>query len=191
MALLVALVAATPAARTTNGGSVALTGQRGVGYTLTNYKNSRRLHYTISGNATKPLSPGTSATIDLSFHNPNSTSITIPAGAIAISIDSPGRGCSAHRNFAVVHTLTTSATIPGNTTRSLAELGVPSTDWPVVEMMDTSFTQDACAGATLLLHYSSGNGNRTGPSQGRRRQASSPATRTPRTLGVRGHPHGR
>jgi hypothetical protein len=180
--LLVALVAAVLSTSAPSGSSVSLAGQKAVGYTLTSYKkDSKPLPYSISGNATKTLYPGASSTIDLSFHNPNSTSITVPSGTITLTISSPRRNCPASSNFDVVHTLTASVTIPGNVTRTLSDLGVPPTDWPVVEMRDTSSTQDACAGMTIYLHYSAGKGSGAPGSQGRHRHVLPQAKHRPRT----------
>ena len=33
-------------------------------------------------------------------------------------------------------------------------LAIPQHDWPVIAMIETHTNQDACAGATLTLHYS-------------------------------------
>lgn len=115
--------------------------------------------FTISGDASPALYPGTSRSIDLSFTNGTDKAIELPAGAIKITVSSPRPACPASPNFSVVQTLTTSITIPKNATNeSLADLDVTSRFWPVISMVTTHVTQDACAGMTVTLHYSTGNG---------------------------------
>ncbi len=109
---------------------------------------------TVSGNLAALLDPGTSHVLDLVFTNPNSSPTTVAANGVNIVISTNKSGCPASPNFSVDRGLTTSVTIPANSTRSLAELGVPTTDWPVIAMIDTHTNQDACEGATLTLSYS-------------------------------------
>jgi len=98
--------------------------------------------------------PGTSQRLDLIFTNTNRAPVRVRAGAVGIFIVTARAGCSASTNFAITHGLTSSVTIAGDTTSSLAELAIPQHDWPVIAMIETHTNQDACAGATLTLHYS-------------------------------------
>jgi hypothetical protein len=109
---------------------------------------------TVSGNLAAFLYPGTSQLLDLVFTNPESSPITVAANGVNILISTNRAGCPASTNFSVERGLTTSVTIPANSTRSLAQLGVPTEDWPVIGMVDTHTNQDACEGATLALDYS-------------------------------------
>ena len=116
------------------------------------------LNFTVGGDLTRPLFPGTSESLNMTFTNPNAVPITIAAGAvtaanISISTDKPGCASS---NFAVTQGLTDSVTIPAHqfTAISLASLGVPEGDWPVVTMLETGTNQDACQGAKLTFTYS-------------------------------------
>jgi hypothetical protein len=109
---------------------------------------------TVSGNLAAFLYPGTSQVLDLVFTNPDSSPITVAANGVDILISTNRAGCPASPNFSVDRGLTTSVTIPANSTRSLAQLGVPTADWPVIGMVDTHTNQDACEGATLALNYS-------------------------------------
>lgn len=191
LAAAVALVAGMLVSAAGNGGGVSPVGRKGVSYTLVRFNEHRHaLAYVISGNATTALHPGTSSTIDLRFQNPNSQRITIPSGAITVTIGAPGRGCPAHRNFEVVHTLTASITVPANATRTLSALGVPPAEWPVVEMKDTAATQDACAGATLPLRYSANHGHRGKRSRHAHGAPTRGAERTSTPAGAHGRPHG-
>lgn len=137
-----------------NGPAVSMGGHNRVGYALTGYQDET-LHYTIAGNVTRPLYPGGYSRIDLSFANPNSQSIPVPAGAVTITVTSR-KGCPAHPNFKVVHTLTAPIIIGKDSTATLADLGITARYWPVIMMVTTPFTQAACEG-TFYLHYSTGN----------------------------------
>jgi hypothetical protein len=109
---------------------------------------------TVSGNLAALLYPGTSQVLDLVFTNPNSSPVTVAANGVDIVISTNSGGCPASPNFSVDRGLTTGVTIPADSTRSLAQLGVPAADWPVIGMIDTHTNQDACEGATLTLNYS-------------------------------------
>lgn len=116
------------------------------------------VNFTVGGNLTSPLYPGTSEPLNLTFTNPNSFPITISSGAVAagnITVTANQAGC-AGSNFAVVQGLTVSVTIPAHqlTPESLSALGVAQGNWPVIKMIDTNANQDACEGATLTLTYS-------------------------------------
>lgn len=112
--------------------------------------------FTIAGTASKVLYPGTRSSIDLAFTNTTGTAITLPATAITITITSPRpTNCPATPNFSVVHTLTTAITIPADVTSdSLSDMGITARSWPVISMVTTHVTQDACQAMTLSLRYS-------------------------------------
>jgi hypothetical protein len=115
-------------------------------------------NFTVGGSLTSPLYPGTSQPLNLIFTNPGSSPITIPRGGISashITITSNARGC-ASSNFAVTQGLTSAVTVPADRRipASLSALGVPQSDWPVIEMIETNTNQDACQGARLTLTYS-------------------------------------
>jgi hypothetical protein len=118
-------------------------------FSLTNSAN-----FTISGDVTTRFFPGTSQKVDLVFTNPNPSPITVASGAIAITISTSLADCSASANFAVEQGLTSSVTVPANSTESLADLGVAQVYWPVITMIETHTNQDACKGVSLTLLYS-------------------------------------
>jgi len=131
---------ATSTARTTRTTSTATT-------------TSRRRRACTTQSQAMPQSPSFQARIpsriDLSFTYPNPQGITVPATAIRFTIESR-QGCPAYPNFRVVHALTASVTLPGNTTRSLSALGIAPKDWPVITMVTTHATQDACMGTFIF-----------------------------------------
>lgn len=117
-------------------------------------------HFMIAGDAARALYPGMSTSIDLAFTNETDRAIDLPARAIKITISSPRVTCPASPNFSVVQTLTTSITIPKNANHeSLADLHVAPQFWPVISMVTTHVTQNACSGATISLHYSARSGD--------------------------------
>lgn len=123
--------------------------------------------FNITGDLAQPLYPGFDQALELSFTNPNPTSITIAAGtvAIAITVNAPhDAACPVSPigeplpNFRVSQTLTAPVTIPANTLSpiSLSTLGVSIADWPHIEMVETNTNQDACKNAGLTLNYTAG-----------------------------------
>jgi hypothetical protein len=145
--------AARPRAVTIQGRAVLLTYQgQGFGEGGGGDDGAR---FMIAGNAAHVLYPGTSTSIDLVFTNETGEAIKLPARAIKIAISSPRPNCPASSNFSVVQTLTTAITIPKDANhQTLTNLQVASRFWPVISMVTTHVTQNACAGATITLHYS-------------------------------------
>jgi hypothetical protein len=116
-----------------------------------------RQNFSVGGDLTSPLYPGTSQPLNLTFTNPNPVPITIARGGISarnIAISPSTPGC-ASSNFAVAQGLIGAVTIPPGRTRpdSLEALGVPRAHWPVIKMIDTGKNQDACQDAKLTLTY--------------------------------------
>jgi len=109
--------------------------------------------FSISGDIAAPFYPGVSQKLDLVFTNPNSVPITIAAGGVTITLSTTRRRCPVSPNFKVNQTLIASVTIPSNSTRSLSDLHVATTSWPVITMVDTRYNQNACEGAVVTLHY--------------------------------------
>lgn len=122
--------------------------------------------FTISGETAAPLAPGLTRPIDLSLSNPNTRPISVTNLSVTIleiqrtpAAVAAGLPCSAG-DYAVVqyqgpYPLSVA---PGSS--SLSGLGVASSQWPAVRMLDTRANQDGCKGAVLRLSYSgSGQGN--------------------------------
>ena len=152
-ALVTALVLVFDGGVSSGGASVSFHGIPGVGYSLAGLQYGQDLSYSISGNATKVLDPGTTSPIDLVLGNVNSQSITVRSGAITISLTSSRPGCPVYPNFRVVQTLEQTVTVPAHRTTSLSQLGIPQKYWPIIAMVTTRTTQDVCEGMTFAIHY--------------------------------------
>jgi hypothetical protein len=110
--------------------------------------------FTIAGSplAGSLLYPGGDAVpINLVFTNPNASPITIQSASVTVSGTSVP-GCAAG-NFTVTQQLTATPTVPGNSTKSLQELGVAQSQWPKLQMVGSG-NQNSCQSATVNLAYS-------------------------------------
>lgn len=122
--------------------------------------------FVLSGNVPGTLSPGTSAGLDLQINNPNSKALSLTNMSVAVagvtrSADAVARNltCTAADFTVAQYSGPYPLTVPAGTS-SLSGLGLASSGWPRVGMLDTSANQDGCKGATLQLTYSgSGQGN--------------------------------
>jgi hypothetical protein len=122
--------------------------------------------FTISGDTTSPLAPGVSQPIGLTLSNPNSQSLSVTNLSVTISsitrtstAVAQGLPCTA-ADFAITqYSGPYPLAIPAGSA-SLSSLGIPSSQWPKISMLDTSANQDGCKGVSLVLAYSgSGQGN--------------------------------
>jgi hypothetical protein len=128
-------------------------------------------NFTLSGNLGEQpgdkLAPGISRPLDLGITNPNKKALAVTN--LSVSIKSVTRTADAiARNLpcgTADYTVTQYSgpyplTVQPGPTTLLSGLGIPSTKWPQVKMLDTPTNQDGCKGATLQLVYSgSGQGN--------------------------------
>lgn len=121
--------------------------------------------FTISGDLGEELYPGATVPLNLSFTNPNRVPIQVTDVQVAIDhIDADHPGCTVDPNYAVAQFSGDYATlvVPARRTTSLDDLGVPSTAWPQVSMVETNTNQNACLGAVLTLTYT-GSARRAHP----------------------------
>ncbi len=112
------------------------------------------LSFTIAGSplAGVLLYPGGPAVpINLVFTNPNTSPIMVQSVTVSVTGTSAA-GCGP-ANFTVAQQLTATPTVPASSTESLQDLGVPQSQWPQLQMVDTG-NQDACKNATVNLSYS-------------------------------------
>ncbi len=108
---------------------------------------------TVAGNLTYPLFPGMAEPVNLSLTNSYSTPVTMAAKTLRITVTNTSTTCHANANYSVRHGLTVQVVVPGNSTRTLSQLGVAQSAWPLIAMLDPAVNQDACQGTSLTLHY--------------------------------------
>jgi hypothetical protein len=112
--------------------------------------------FTISGGLTG-LAPGVSRPLDLTLTNPNKKALSV--SNLGVTIDHVTRAAGATlpcdpSDYAVVqYTGPYPLTVPANGSASLSGLGVASSAWPRITMLDRPVNQDGCKGATLTLAY--------------------------------------
>jgi hypothetical protein len=121
------------------------------------------LPFTVAGTATG-LEPGVPQPLNLKLTNSNPLALTVTSLRVSVqTVDAP-RATADHacaladfsvQQFAGLYPLT----VPSSSTRTLADLGISSAQWPQVAILDRPLNQDGCQGATLRLSYS-GSGTR-------------------------------
>lgn len=124
------------------------------------FANFEKKTFGISGSLTQFFYPGAPAqSIDLTLSNPNNSAIKILSSTVIVASATkrnglPNPGCNGTSNLVVVKGLTASPTIPPNSTKTLSQLGVPSAQWPSIQMPNLSTNQDACKNTTFTINYS-------------------------------------
>ena len=122
--------------------------------------------FTISGNLTGLLAPGSSRELDLTLSNPNRKSLavsnlTVTVQDVARTAEAVARNlpCTAADYAVTQYGGPYPLTVPGSSSASLSNLGVPSSAWPRVAMLNATTNQDGCKNAALTLAFSgSGQG---------------------------------
>lgn len=121
--------------------------------TLTLVVTSGGLPFTAAGPTTSTaLVPGGTAALDVRVTNPNTTPITLTGLTVRVTATSDEAGCPAAVHFRTADAAAP-VTVPAGATRTLSDLGVPSTDWPQVSMLDLPSNQDACKSLSLTLAF--------------------------------------
>lgn len=123
--------------------------------------------FVLSGSTLDPLSPGSSASLDLKVNNPNNkalslTNISVAVAGVSRTADAVAKNlpCTAADFAMTQYSGPYPLQVPAGSNKSLTALGVAPSALPQVAMLDTTFNQDGCKGATLQLTYSgSGQGN--------------------------------
>jgi hypothetical protein len=114
--------------------------------------------FQIRGDATAPVSPGVSVPLALRFNNPHQQRMVVTHVHVTIrQLSAPGADehhpCS--RNDYVLHQMKSSVRIilPPSGTAGLESLGILSSEWPRIGMVNRKGNQDGCRGAQLVLGY--------------------------------------
>lgn len=111
----------------------------------------------LSGSLTTALVPGSSERIDVRLRNAGDRAITLTSLGMALDAvtaprSSAARPCDAG-DFAITDYAGPSLTLGAGQAATLSELGVPTAQWPLVRMLNTSANQDGCQNATLNFRY--------------------------------------
>jgi hypothetical protein len=114
--------------------------------------------FTIAGSTTALLVPGGAAVIDLRLTNPRGPALRVSYLAVGITGVRAPLADATHpctvRDFGVTQfSGRYGFTVPGSSTRSLAQLGFAQAQWPRVLMLDRPVNQDGCKQATLELSF--------------------------------------
>ena len=113
--------------------------------------------FSISGSLTDTLYPGRQSPLNLTLTNPYNFTLHVTNLTVSITGTS-NSSCAvsgAFNNFTVTQfSGTYPLTLGANQTTSLSAMSIPQARWPQVNMLNTSFNQDACKGVTLNLSYS-------------------------------------
>jgi hypothetical protein len=130
---------------------------RSAAVTLVIQKNK---DFLIAGNLGSTLVPGRSAPLELSLPNPNNAEIKVTSLSVSVEEGTSRPGCSGTQNFRVIQIPAARypITLPSGQTRTLSQLGVADSSKPHIEMLDRSWNQDVCKGATITLDYSGSAG---------------------------------
>jgi hypothetical protein len=113
----------------------------------------------LSGNVPTSLYPGASVPMNVSISNPFSfpikvTSISVQPKAATTKNGQPNPSCDGTVNLTLTHQFTGSpVTIAAGATRSLSQLGVVSTNWPLLTMPNLPVNQDACKATSFAFDY--------------------------------------
>jgi hypothetical protein len=108
--------------------------------------------FAIAGRPVGTLAPGRALPIDVGLSNRRPYPLRISRITVAVRSVS-GRGCAAGANFRAVPYRGRPIRLAPWATRTLAGIGIRRALWPRVAMLDTRVSQDACAGARLVLRY--------------------------------------
>jgi hypothetical protein len=114
-------------------------------------------NWSIAGDAPGNLQPGASATpLNLTLTNPDNHSLSVQSISVTVQSvtkapNAPAGQCSPS-DFATSDLGGGPLTVPSGT-RTLSSLGVPSSRWPTIRMVETGRNQDGCQGASLVLAY--------------------------------------
>ena len=110
----------------------------------------------ISGNAAHSLVPGASVPLDLALTNPSKFTLKVTELEAAVDPQTSSSVCDGGDNFSVdpIPASRYPISLPGNSTRTLSQLGVSTADMPTVVMNDLlTVNQDGCKGVTIYFNY--------------------------------------
>lgn len=110
------------------------------------------IDFGIAGSASGTLAPGVTLPLALVLSNPNPQPLTVRRLAVQVVSTSSPR-CLAS-NFAITqYSGRYPVLVPPGRRRSLAELGIPTAQWPRITMLNLATNQDPCKGVKVNLRY--------------------------------------
>jgi hypothetical protein len=115
--------------------------------------------FSITGSAARPLEPGQAQPVDVRITNPNGVPLSLASlTSILQSVTAPrataALPCPGSDFTVQPYSGPLPLTIPASSSRSLSGLGVPSSQWPQLLLVNRPTDQDGCQGASLSLAYS-------------------------------------
>jgi hypothetical protein len=112
----------------------------------------------LTGRASRQITPGSSAPVNLRLTNSASYSVSVTRLTVSIhAVDAP-RSDATHPCTAGDFALRQSppgliVRVAASASSTLLELGTSRVEWPQVGMLDTSRNQDGCKGASVALDF--------------------------------------
>jgi hypothetical protein len=110
--------------------------------------------FTVAGNASGPLAPGLTRSLEITLTNPNNVAITVTALSASVAAGSSKAGCDGPTNLQLTQSnisAVNSLAIPASGHVTLPSGAVSA---PQVLMKDLPVNQDACKGASFTFTYS-------------------------------------
>lgn len=110
--------------------------------------------FPITGSADQALTPGgPSGAVNLAISNPFDGTMTVTGLGVTIT-GTDVATCDVSSYAVTAYAGPASLTIPAHSTRTLADLGIPRSQWPQISMANLPTSQDSCKGAVVQLHFS-------------------------------------
>lgn len=119
-----------------------------------NSNGSQGHPFTVAGTI-KPLYPGTTQPIDLTFTNPNNQALTIALSGVSATVSSNNEPKCSSKYFSFIQGQPVTVTVAANSHLTLSQAGVPKSNWPAINMTDKG-NQDSCKTVGLTLSYTAG-----------------------------------
>jgi hypothetical protein len=110
-------------------------------------------NFPISGNLDRNLAPGVTGLLNLALTNPFSSAMSVTALGVTVA-GTTHPGCAASNFAPTQYTGSFPLVVPANSTRTLQQLGVPSSAWPKLTLLNLPVNQDVCQNAQVTLQYS-------------------------------------
>jgi len=109
--------------------------------------------FSIAGDLTEKLYPGTRAPLDLALTNPNDFDLRVTNLTVAVDARTSSAGCDGNENFAATqYGGPYPLTLPPGTS-TLSRLVDDASKLPRIEMRNLPSSQDACQNASIALRY--------------------------------------